>query len=287
MKMNLFLRIFLRVIIYSALIVGGLSFYIFLSSIRPPRHITAVKPSDFGLSYEDIAIITKDNIELSGWFIPSVNTDKKAIVVCHGYPADKGDVLSLATFLHDRFNLLFFDFRAMGKSKGNITTAGWRERVDFLAAVEYLKSKGMEEIGAFGFSMGGAVIIMANSQDVDAIASESAYSNLESVLHLIYRNFGIFRYLFVYATRLWSYIFLRVDPIDVSPKDYIKDIKVPILLIHSERDSEIPVEHAYSLKTANPKADLWVIDEVDHGAIWGLLRSEYEERIINFFSSAM
>jgi pimeloyl-ACP methyl ester carboxylesterase len=285
--MNIFLKILLRVIIYSFFIIGGLSLYTFFTSIKPPRHITSVTPADLGLNYEDITIVTEDNVRLAGWFIPSENAGNKAVIVCHGYPADKGDVLTLATFLHDKFNLLLFDFRAMGKSGGKITTAGWREKKDFLAAVEYIKSRGMEEIGAFGFSMGGAVIIMANSPDVDCIVSESAYRNLESMLHVMYQNFGIIRHPFVYATRLWSRLFIGVDLIKVSPEDAVKNIKCPIFLVHSERDSMIPIEHAHALKRANPEAKLWIIDEADHGAVWGLMRREYEGRILEFLLSAM
>ena len=130
--------------------------------------------------------------------------------------------------------------------------------------------------------MGGVVIIMANSPDVDAIVSESAYVDLNSMVHLTYRNFGILRYPFVYATRLWSRLLLGVDPLDVSPRNYIKDIKVPVLLIHSEKDSMIPVEHARALKEANPEAELWIIGETDHGGVWGLKRGEYEKRILEF-----
>ena len=281
------MNVFLRIIIYALLIMGGMSLYVFLTSIMPPRHVTGVTPSDLELVYEDITIYTEDNVRLSAWFIPSEDAGKKAIVVCHGYPADKGDVLSLANFLHKEFNLLFFDFRAMGKSGGRVTTIGWRERKDFLAAVRYLKSRGMEKIGALGFSMGGAVIIMANSPDVDAIVSESAYADLESMAHLMYRNFGIFRYPFIWSTRLWSRLFLGIDLLSIAPKNYIKDIKVPVFLVHSERDSQIPVEQAYVLKRANPKAELWVISEADHGGVWGLMRSEYKERVLNFLLSAM
>ena len=171
--MNLFLRILWRLVAYSILLIGTLSLYVFLTSIRPPRHITKITPASLGFDYEDITLLTDDNIKLAGWFIPGKNVGKEAIIVCHGYPADKGNVLSFAVFLHDDFNLLFFDFRAMGKSEGKITTAGWKERGDFLAAVKYLRSRGMEKIGALGFSMGGAVIIMANSPDVDAIVTET------------------------------------------------------------------------------------------------------------------
>ncbi len=74
--------------------------------------------------------------------------------------------------------------------------------------------------------------------------------------------------------------------IETGTSDSIKNIKVPILLIHSERDSQIPVKHAHTLKKANPKAELWIIGEADHGGVWGLMRSKYEERILNFLLSA-
>jgi len=285
--LNIFLKIAWRVIAYGILIIGGLSLYIFVTSIRPPRYVTAIAPSDLGLEYEDVALVTEDNIKLAGWFIPSEKAGKRAVIICHGYPADKGNVLSFANFLHDKFNLLFFDFRAMGKSGGKVTTAGWRERKDFLAAVTYLKSKGMEKIGALGFSMGGAVIIMSNSPDIDVIVSESAYADLESVLHLMYRNFWIFRYPFVYATRLWSRLFIGVDLAVAAPREYIKDIKVPIFLIHSEEDSVVPAESARILKKAHPEAELWIIGSVDHGEAWGTTRVEYERRILDFLSSGM
>lgn len=282
--MNLFLRIFWRVVIYGALFMGGLSLFTFLTYIRPQRHITGITPAGLNMPYEDITLLTEDNISLAGWFIPAKNDGNKAIVVCHGYPADKGDVLSLATFLHEKFHLLFFDFRAMGKSGGRITSCGWKEQKDFLAAVAYLKSRGIDRIGALGFSMGGAVIIMANSPDVDAIVTESAYANLQSLLHVIYRNFGIFRYPLIYATRLWSRIFFGIDLARIAPKDYIKSVKAPILLIHSELDSQIPVEHAHALKKAKPETKLWVVDRADHGSARALQQVEYERRILDFFS---
>jgi len=281
--MNLYLKVLWRFVVYGLLLIGGVSLYTFLTYMRPSRHITGVSPADLGMGYEDISLRTADNVSLAGWFIPAKNNRNAAIIVCHGYPADKGDVLSLAGFLHEDFHLLFFDFRAMGKSEGVITTFGWKEQKDFNVAVEYLKSRGIETIGAFGFSMGAAVIIMANNADVDVIVADSSYASLTSLLDIIYRNFGILRHPFVFATRLWSRIFLKIDIGRVSPKDYIDKITVPILLIHSEKDSQIPVEHAHILKKSNPNAELWIIDKADHGEAQLLNRNQYKNRISNFF----
>ena len=281
--MNTFIKILLRLLIYVALIAGGLSLYTFLISIFPPRHITGITPSDMGMAFETVTLVTEDGVRLKGWYIPSQISDRKAVIVCHGYPMDKGDVLSLAAFLHGEFDLLFFDFRAMGESGGRITTCGWNERKDFLAAVRYLKDKGIERIGAVGFSMGGAVIIMANSPEVDAIVSESAYADLNAVVSTIYGRFWIFGRLLSEATDLWSRLFIGVDLKKVAPRDFIGQVGVPVFLIHSERDSQIPVEHAHILKKANPTAELWIADEAEHGEAMALNRDEYERRVSEFF----
>ena len=280
--MNVFIRILLRVLIYAVLITVGLSLYTFLVSIFPPRHITGITPSDMGMDYEAVTLVTEDGVRLKGWYIPSQGSRGRAVIVCHGYPMDKGNVLSLASFLHEEFDLLFFDFRAMGESGGRITTCGWNERKDFLAAVRYLKDKGMERIGAIGFSMGGAVIIMANSPEVDAIVSESAYADLDDIVRTIYGRFRVLSRLFSEATNLWSRLFIRVDLKKVAPRDFIGRVEAPVFLIHSERDSQIPVEHALILKQANPAAELWIADEAGHGEAIALSRDEYERRVSEF-----
>ena len=69
------------------------------------------------------------------------------MIVLHGYPYDKGNALGVTPFLHDEFDLVLFDFRYFGASEGTSTTVGHRERLDVLAAVDHLRSKGVRSIG--------------------------------------------------------------------------------------------------------------------------------------------
>ena len=39
------------------------------------------------------------------------------MILLHGYPADKGNILPVLAFLHADFNLLLFDFRYLEKAK--------------------------------------------------------------------------------------------------------------------------------------------------------------------------
>lgn len=278
----LVLKIFSRLVIYGLFIYISLSLYFLYIYIHPSRFISGISPKDLGLEYEDITLKTKDEIKLAAWFIPQEKSNK-AIIVCHGYPSDKGNVLGLAAFLAPHYNLILFDFRAMGKSQGKFSTGGWREREDFFAAIRFLKDKGFKAIGALGFSMGGAVILMANSQDIKAIVSDSSYASLDSVLHLIFRNFGFFRYPFIGMMKLCARIFFKMDVDSVSPLKYISQIKAPIFLIHSEQDSQIPLEHGQLLHKANLKNQLWIIQGAEHGGGLALKPEEYQEKVLEFF----
>jgi fermentation-respiration switch protein FrsA (DUF1100 family) len=201
----------------------------------------------------------------------------------HGYPTNKADVLPFSMFLLKKFNVFLFDFRSFGESEGRYTTAGYKEVKDLDAAVKYLKSrKDTGEIGALGFSLGASVAIMNKNDDIKAIVSDSAYSNLNNMMEVMYKNFYFLKYPFVQLTRIYSKIFFNVDPKEVSPANAIKNINKPVLVIHGKKDKQIPVNEAYLLHNANKKTELWIVD-ANHGEIYVLNKEEYENKVLSFF----
>ncbi len=277
--MQLWLKVLVFVVIW-LILVSLLTFYM---SIRPAKMITNLLPSDFGLEYGEVAFKSADGIKLSGWFIPH-NKTKSAIIVMHGYPVEKGDLLGIAIFLSKDFHVFLFDFRYFGKSEGSYTTAGYLETNDLLGAIEYLqKEKNITKIGLYGFSLGGAVALMTNHSNIKAIVTDSTYAKLSNMVEHIYRIFFIFKYPLVYLTKLYGILFLGMNIDEASPVNGIKNSKIPILLIHAEKDSEIPLKEAYLLKEANPKAELWIIKYADHGKSYASNVEKYEEKVIGFF----
>jgi len=264
------------------IMIIAISSYAFYISVCPRRFISGVNPSYFGLKYEKVSFKTEDGLTLKGWFIPCEGK-RATIIVCHGYPFDKGNILPSSLFLHKEYNLFLFDFRAMGESEGKYTTVGYHEKKDLLAAIDYLKSRGIEEIGALGFSLGGAVIIMANSPDIKAIVSDSSYATLDLMIHSLFRHYRFLRYPFVFTIKSLSRLVLKFNTSSVSPVDTIKEVETPILLIHGERDSQIPVKNAYLLHEAAPKSELWIVPGADHGEAQARETTEYERRILEFF----
>ncbi|MBI2659543.1 alpha/beta fold hydrolase [Candidatus Woesearchaeota archaeon] len=277
------MQFLLKIILFVALLLILFSLLIFFMSIKPMKIITNLEPSDFGLEYEEINFKSTDGIKLSGWLIPNNNT-KATIIVMHGYPADKANLLGIAEFLASDFNVFLFDFRSFGKSEGSYTTAGHLERNDLLGAIEYLENeKNITKVGLYGFSLGGAVALMVSHKNVKAIVTDSAYAKLSHMVQHMYGIFFIFKYPLAYLTKLYGLLFLGINIDDASPVGSIKNIKIPILLIHAEKDSQIPVSEAYLLHDANNKTELWIVKGADHGMAHSINPEKYEKRVIGFF----
>jgi len=291
-----------------AILFGIIFFFLFTSawgfynSIRPPRITSSFTPKDFGLAYEEVSFQSVDGLTLKGWFIPKVVPEipglpsvsgaleesrgtKRTVIALHGYPADKGDVLPFLSFLHKDFNLFLFDFRYLGESEGKYTSAGAKEVLDLLAAISYLKTRGIEEVGVWGFSMGAAVALMGQEKSpaIKAVVSEAAYANLGDLAKELYR----IPYLnspLAYFTKLWGRIIVGMNASDVSPEKSVRKSAIPILIIHAKNDEVISFSHALRIQEAlknNPRAEFWFEDNLTHGGVG----KGYEERIGSFFKN--
>lgn len=271
--------IFLLIIVF----IIVFSFLVFYMSIKPGKWPIHFTPESFNLKYENATFKTSDGLNLRGWFIPN-NKSNNTIIVMHGYPTNKADVLPFSMFLLKRFNVFLFDFRSFGESEGAYTTAGYKEVNDLDGAVSYLKNrKDVRNIGTLGFSLGGAVAVMNKNKNIKAVVAESAYSNLNNMVEVMYKNFFFLKYPFVQLTRLYGKIFFGIDIKDISPKDAIKNIDKPVLIIHGKKDRQIPVNEAYLLHNANKDAELWIIENAGHGETYALNKEEYEKRVLGFF----
>jgi len=257
----------------------------FYISIRPPKFISKITPRDLGLDFEEVSFVTKDGIRLRGWFVPASVEGKppSTIILLHGYPADKGNILPSMSFLNQKFNLFLFDFRYLGQSGGNYTTIGARETEDLKAAIRYLQSRGIEEVGIWGFSLGGAVALMTapETPEIKTIVSESSYASLDLLAPQLYR-IPIIKYPLGYLSGLWAKLFLGINTKKVSPASLAKSLTIPVLVIHSKKDNVIPFSHALLLEEAlkdNSKAEFWFQEDLEHSEF----DVEYEKHISDFF----
>lgn len=246
------------------LILLFLSLWGFYSAIRPFKMISAHTPKMFGIAYENVSFKTKDGILLRGWFIPSSIPNAKTLILLHGYPADKGDILPATIFLHDTYHLLYFDFRYLGASEGHYSTVGKNEVLDLLAAIEYLRKRNINEVGVWGFSLGAAVALMTapHAPEIKAVVAESSYARLDWMAYEYYR-IPLVKYVLGELTRLWGILFLHYDIKTVSPAKAAEKLTIPLLLVHSTLDQVVPYENSLLLQSSvknNPKAKVIIVD---------------------------
>lgn len=259
-----------------------LSLWGFYSAIRPYKIHSNNNPKSFGLSYENIEFVTADNIKIKGWFIPAKTPAKKTIILLHGYPADKGDTLPSRVFLQKKYNLLFLDFRYLGESGGNYSTVGKREVLDVLGAIKYLQQRGINEIGIWGFSLGGAVALMTakESSAVKAVIAESSYATL-NLMARDYFQIPVLKYPLQSLLNFWAKIFLNLEINSVSPVDDAAQLSIPVLIINSKNDTVISAEHAELFQQKlNHKSNiqLLIFDQA-HGVPF----KDYQKIIEDFF----
>ncbi|MDP3727375.1 MAG: alpha/beta fold hydrolase, partial [bacterium] len=237
--------------LYLSLFLGGfmlVSLVSFFLAIRPPRIEGGAKPESFSLRAEEIILTAPDGTALSAWWIPGET--KRTVIFLHGYPADKSDMLSLAAPFAPTFSLLLLDLRYFGNSGGAFTTLGLKERRDIKVALDFLKERGAEHIGVFGFSLGGATAILAAAEDsrIEAVATYAAFSRHRRIAHEAYRTLGPLKYPLVFFMELWAAILFGASPTSAAPEDALRGLTIPVLVIHGREDEQISFLHAEQLK---------------------------------------
>src|SRR3989441_535478 len=202
--------------------------------------------------------MTDDGLGLAAWVVPRPGAP--AVVLLHGYPADRADMLPIAAGLASRFTVFLLDQRYFGRSEGRLTTLGFKERRDLGRALDFLATRGVGAVGVFGFSLGGAVALLAAAEDprIRAVAAYAPFADLRLLGHELYAWLGPLKYPLVGMTRVWSRLFVGDDITRPAPVEAAATLTVPVLLVASRADEQIPFAHAERLRealAANPRAE--------------------------------
>ena len=285
-------KMVIRIILDAFLIMAGVFIVTVFRALFPTHLPNIYTPKDIGLNYEEVTFPASDGTKLSGWLIYHTNA-KATIICCHGYPANKSDILPVVSFLYPRFNLLLFDFRGHGDSEGRLVSFGLREDRDVLGAVNYINENPkltQLPIGIWGYSLGGAVAIKTCAQKentilankkIKALVVDSSYASFPEMIIQYYGNLGPLKYLFGFGGKFIGSILFKGELSQLSPENFVDSLDIPILIIHASGDPLVPVEHANRLydKAKQPKQLLIALDKT-HGVN---ATAVYRDKIKNFF----
>lgn len=237
------------------------------AALKPPRTPLFLTPLDLDLPYIDVRF--GKEIELAGWWIPADNA-VGTVVLCHGYFMNRSEPLVVAKRLWPLgFNCLTFDFRACGKSGGDLCSLGYHESNDVTAAVDEAERRtpGLPII-AFGASMGAVASNFAASRDrrIAAIVADSPYARLSDAVDDWWKgSVGPLAMWLLKPAKLVGILMTKVSPYSVRPDMAVQAIDRPILLLHGERDRLIPAHHSRRIyAVANEPKEALFFEQSDH-----------------------
>jgi pimeloyl-ACP methyl ester carboxylesterase len=268
-------------------LAGGLiafSLWTFWLAVRPPRIAVPGTPGDHGLPFQELAIAGDDGVRLAAWLIPARAPGGPAVILLHGYPAEKADLLPIAAALHPAFTTLAVDLRYFGRSEGRATTLGGREGRDLRGAVDLLAARGFTRIGVFGYSLGGAVALLGAAGDsrIAAVAAYAPFADLRLLGRDLYAVFWVLKYPLVELMRGWAWLVFGADITRPSPAMAAAALTIPVLLMASRDDEQIPFRHAERLAAAlaqNPRAEI----QIGRGR-HNERAPDFERRLVEFFT---
>ena len=167
------------------LLLAAITVYVLVKVTFPERRTATLTPRSLFLDCREVKFQTVDGVDLAGYYIPADGS--VPIILCHDFGWIKEDMLALAAMLNEAgYPVLLFDFRRHGKSGGGMSTLGAREKLDVLAAIEFLKSSGKSgKIGLLGVSMGGYAGALAATEveELTALVLVDPYPNFSLYFH--------------------------------------------------------------------------------------------------------
>jgi uncharacterized protein len=244
----------------------------------------------------DFSITTPDGVTLRAWTIRPHHSNTDTVILLHGLGDNRLGMTGYAQLLLARgFTVLLPDARGHGASDGPLATYGLLERHDIHQWVDFLNAQQHPRcIFALAESMGAAQLLQSLDTRTNfcAIAAESSFSTFREVA---YDRMGqpfrlgpwvgriILRPLVevAFLRARWKY---HLDMNEISPEASAAASNIPILLIHGQVDSNIPLRHSLAIHALAPQTQLWEVPGADHCGALSAAPQEFERRLISHFT---
>lgn len=204
---------------------------------------------------EHIFVTSFDGTKLSAYYKDNANS--QIVLFVHGYGQTKKNLLPWGKLFQTLgYDQLYIDMRGSGESEGDEISFGENAEKDIEKWLDKIcEMKSDYKIILFGLGLGGSAIINSskNNRNVKAVILDSCFDNaLKQMLFLNSKKkikSKIINKMFLnYLKRNKN---LNLKNIDNCEK--LKEVNLPVLILHGENDDITPVEMAYNLYAALPE----------------------------------
>ena len=223
-------------------------------------------PRDAGHeAMEEFTATAKDGVKVLGWYWPGLRPVD--LLILHGNAGNRAHRLEWLEDLRELgLGLCIVDYRGYGGSGGSPTEEGLY--LDAEAAEEWLRSRSRSAIVYYGESVGTAVAVeLARRRPPAALVLQSAFSSAADV-----------------GQRAYPFLPVRLlmkDRYDALSR--IREVRCPILFIHGDRDSIVPLRFGRALHDAAPEPKEWLeVAGADHNDLPWVGGAGYRKAVGDF-----
>ncbi|CAN5877403.1 hypothetical protein BH11BAC7_BH11BAC7_15190 [soil metagenome] len=213
------------------------------------RAVTGARPSQYPLitsidtfKATQLSLKSLDSITINAWL--AGNNKKDVVILMPGIGANSSAMVNRAAlYLREGFSVMLPDFRATGRSEGEVISFGWNEKLDLIACYRWLHAQGYENIAVHGCSLGAAAIAYSfdSITDYSFVVMESSYDNIDHAF--AHRTFdsGFNRFLF-WPAYFFTELKIDAETEQLSPLDRMHLYRGPVLYLSGNKEQQIPVE---------------------------------------------
>ena len=258
-----------------------------------PDYYVGDPSTALSLDFEDVPVAT-DLGPMPAWYVPASSPTGTWVVFVHGHNGSRAESLRFLTAWHDLgLPVLVPTYRndegvpASPDGRSHLGDTEWR---DVAAAVRLAKDRGARDVVLAGWSMGGAISMRllddpATAASVRGVILDSPVLDWRDTFATQGADRGLPGWLTALAVRT---VALRAgidfDAFDRPAK--ARDLKVPVLLFHSDADDYVPDGPSKALAAARPDLVTFVdVPGARHTRAWNVDPEEYERRMTAWLRS--
>jgi fermentation-respiration switch protein FrsA (DUF1100 family) len=249
-------------------------------AIYVPERAIETTPQDEGLAYEDVWFPATDGVRLHGWLVPAPDA-RFTLVWFHGNAGNISHRVDNIKSLHrslDRGllpNVFIFDYRGYGNSAGSHSDlseeATYRDADGALAYLAGRQDLARTKFVYFGRSLGAAIAVeAARRRPPAALILETPFTSIKDMARLALPFLPV-----------GALLRTKYDSLSKIP-----EIRVPLLLLHGDRDDVVPYEQGRRLfEAANQPKTFYTIRGARHNDTYIVGGQPYFDAWARFLSS--
>ena len=229
-------------------------------------------------------------------FYKETNQPKKVIIFCHGYKGFKdwgawnlmAETFAKAGFFFVKFNFShnggtaenpidFPDLEAFGNNNYTKELEDLESIINWISTNSTYKSEvNLDDISIIGHSRGGGIVLLKANGDkrvkqVITLAAVSDFGSRSSTIGDLenWKKTGV-KYVVNGRTKQQMphfyqfYKNFKANESRLNIQNSVKNLQIPLLIIHGDHDTSIDIEEAHQIHSWQPNSTLEIIKNADH-----------------------